>query len=333
MTFPKLLLILTVVLFGTIGTLAFVKSGKKSPAPRTFEVVSRPIEVHLDGEVKVLAATPPIPVVTPVVAVREEPAKSLDPLPEADRIQEFFNKSGPKFPIVETITYKSRVPWQKGRPAWLSDYASHYATSRHFIARSLNGKPDYFKQDISEGDRFNVLKQEKNVEFYLLIDLTRSKMWFYYLDLDQNERVLVKSYTVGLGRVDPSSASGLLTPLGKFGLGDKIAIYKPKAMGMHNGQKIEMVRVFGTRWIPFEKELGDNTAAAKGLGIHGVPWVADANGQLVEDSASLSKYESDGCVRLATRDIEELFAIIITKPTTIELVRDYYEASLPGLEK
>lgn len=330
MTFPKLLLILSAVLFGTIGLLALMKGGNKTETVPIL-VSSKPIEVELDGEVRVLAPPPPPP--PPLAAKKEEPPKPVEPLPEVDRVNEFFNKNGVKFPIVETITYKSRVPWQKGRPAWLSDYASHYATSRHFIARSLNGKPDYFKQDISEGDRFNVLRPDKNIEFYLLIDITRNKMWFYYLDLDQNERVLVKTYTVGLGRIDPSSASGLLTPLGKYTLGDKIAIYKPKAMGMYNGQKIEMLRVFGTRWIPFDKELANNTASAKGLGIHGVPWVADGSGQLAEDTTSLGKHESDGCVRLSTRDVEELFAIIITKPTTIELVKDFYEASLPGTEK
>ena len=89
-------------------------------------------------------------------------------LPEADRIEELFNKQDPRLPIVETIIYKSRVPWQKGRPAWLSDYASHYETSRHFIARSLNGSPDYLKQDLAEGNRFNVLRLDKEINFYLL---------------------------------------------------------------------------------------------------------------------------------------------------------------------
>ena len=140
-------------------------------------------------------------------------------LPEADRIEELFNKDGPKLPIVETITYKSLVPWQKGRPAWLSDYAGHYETSRHFIARSLNGKPDYFKQELAEGARFNVLRKDKNFEFALIVDTSRCKMWFYYVDLDQKQKVLLKTYQVGLGRLDASKTSGLLTPLGKYTLG------------------------------------------------------------------------------------------------------------------
>ena len=324
MSFFKSLVALVFLLAGIFGVAAFMKDSHGAVLPKPM-----PIEVTLDGgEVGVIAAIP-----TPTVTNTEaQPIERLsDTLPEADHIQELFNIDEPKLPIVETIIYKSRVPWQKGRPAWLSDYASHFSTSRHFIARSLNGEPDYFKQDVNEGDRFNIL--QKNIHFYLLIDTSRSKMWFYSIDLDSNERILLKTYQVGLGRIDSSKPSGLLTPLGQYTLGSKIAIYKPKMTGFHNGQQVEMIRIFGSRWIPFEKEVGICTAPASGFGLHGVPWTSDQKGDLTENIASLGKYESDGCIRLATKDIEELFAIIITKPTTIELVKDFYEAKLPGEEK
>ena len=332
MSFPKVLLILAATLFGLIAVAAGIKHSKNSSVSEVESssdvegdiAMDLPEEEYAPQEIE-----EELPVLTPVPA----PPRPDSPLPEADRIQEFFNKTGPKFPIVLTVTYKSRVPWQKGRPAWLSDYASHSATSRHFIARSLNGKADYFKQDVSEGDRFNVLNPDKKIQFLLLIDTSRCKMWFYYIDLDTNERVLVKSYNVGLGRIDSTKSSGMLTPLGKYTLGSKIAIYKPKLTGFHNGQKVELIRVFGTRWIPFDKEMGDCSAAAEGFGIHGLPWQPNDKGELVERKESLGKYESDGCIRLATPDIEELFAIIITRPTTIELVKDFYEAKLPGIER
>lgn len=360
---PKLLAVIAIILFGTIGVAALFKGGKERPLTEATTAPASPLEmeVELDRDVRtvapaakptpapkivgvqpkaIVATTPkaapapaptpvPVPVPEAAVEIRAVPATSHD-LPEANRIDEFFNKGDPKLPIVETITYKSRVPWQKGRPAWLSDYATYYATSRHFIARSLNGKPDYFKQDVAEGDRFNVLRKDKNINFYLLIDNSRCKMWFYYVDLDTNERVLIKSYNVGLGRVDASKPSGLLTPLGKYSLGSKIAIYKPKMTGLYNGQKVEMVQVFGSRWIPFDKEVSNVSAPAKGFGLHGIPWTPNDKGELVQDTASLGKYESDGCIRLATADIEELFAIVITKPTTIELVRDFHDAKMPG---
>ena len=52
-------------------------------------------------------------------------------------------------------------------------------------------------------------------------------MWFYYHDLDANERVLLKTYKVGLGRFDLDTYSGLLTPKGRFVLGDKVATLNP----------------------------------------------------------------------------------------------------------
>jgi hypothetical protein len=135
---------------------------------------------------------------------------------------------------------------------------------------------------------------------------------------------------VGLGRLDSSSASGLLTPIGKYSLGDRIAVYKPKMMGSYQGKKVEMMTIFGTRWIPFEQEIGPTTAPAKGFGIHGTPWEYHS-GIPVDQTESIGKYQSDGCIRLATPDMEELFAIIVTKPATIEIVRDFSESTLPGL--
>ncbi len=46
-----------------------------------------------------------------------------------------------------------------------------------------------------------------------------------------------------------------------------------------------------------------------------------------EDKSSLGKFQSDGCIRMATDDMEELFALVITKPTTIEIVKDFRQAN------
>lgn len=328
-----------------MGVALFFKKGKESALTSqeaSFETKKtlEPIEVDLESsdyfkETRPLIPTiaisseadlkpvdlEPVPEVISYQALPEpEPSPSLI---EVDRIEELFSTKESKLPIVETVTYKSRVSWQKGRPAWLSDYASHFETSRHFIARSLNGKPDYLKQNVADGDQFNVLRKDKNIEFHLVIDTSSCKLWFYYRDLDTDEQVLLKTYRVSLGRSDNNKPSGLLTPLGKYSLGNKVATYKPKVMGYYKGQKVEMVRIFGTRWIPFEKELMGCTAPAKGFGLHGVPWGAKTNGDLDQDLSSIGKYESDGCIRLATEDIEEIFAIITTKPAIVELVRKY----------
>jgi hypothetical protein len=262
----------------------------------------------------------------------QEEQKDLE-IPDADIIDRLFVTDSTKLPIVETVNYTSRVPWLKGRNAWIADYASHYSTTRHFIARSLNKKTDYFTQKVAFGDRFNVFSTEKNISFYLLIDINRCKLWFYYLDNDLNERTLLKTYKVGLGRKDSNRISTSLTPIGKYALGSKVAIYKPNIMGYFLDKKIEMIKVFGTRWIPFDKELENCSETAKGLGIHGAPWHEGLNGELVEDRSQVGKYDSDGCVRLFSEDIDELFSIIISKPTVVEIVKDFHEAKLPGVEK
>lgn len=331
-----MLAITGIILFGGILIAMWMRGSNDDAQTPSSSPLARPIEVFLDDKDyqkglssnSALSVQKPSP--KPILDPQAQKSLALpnEDLPQADRIEEFFSTMGPKLPIVETIAYKSRVAWQKGRPAWLSDYAAHYNTSRHFIARSLNGKADYFKQDIAEGDKFNVLRKDKLIEFHLVIDISRCRMWFYYIDGDTHEKVLLKTYSVGLGRPDPSRSSGLLTPLGKYSLGNRIAIYKPTVIGHYKGQKIEMIRIFGTRWIPFEKEIIQCTAPAKGLGLHGVPWMKNAQGHWVQDLTSLGKYESDGCIRMASEDIEEIFAIIITKPSFIELVKNFSESGI-----
>lgn len=339
MTFPKIIFITALGLFTVIGVVAMFKTdGSKPQLVAPVEVRLPPPKIVIEQPKQLVAAVtvlPPVIPVPPPVVPESPPADDMELLAieKVNLVPLLFNKGEPKLPIVETIVYKSRVAWMKGRPAWLSDYANHYSTSRHFIARSLNGTTDYFKQDVAEGDRFNVLKLDKDVEFCLVLDATRCKLRLYYYDRGQNERVLLRTYTAGIGRPDGLRTSGSLTPLGKYSLGNKIAIYKPKMMGHHNGQRVEMVKIFGSRWIPFEKEVAGCTAPAKGLGIHGVPWNLSSKGEISEDLTSLGKYESDGCIRLASADIEEIFAIIITKPATIEIVKDFKLATLPGIER
>jgi len=242
---------------------------------------------------------------------------------EVNQIRRFFSKGVDKFPFIKTITYSSRVPWLKGRPAWIADYASYYQTSRHFIARSLNGKEDYVSQNVSSGATFNVIDPEKDIEFHLLADLSKCTLDFSYLDKETNEQVLIRSYPIGVGRKDEYSPSGCLTPLGTFKLGEKIAIYKEGVENYYQNKKTHMIEVFGKRWIPFGEEVADCTDNAKGYGLHGLPFVRNGTtDEFVEDLSCLGKYSSDGCIRLTERDMNELFAIIITKPTFIKIVKE-----------
>jgi hypothetical protein len=308
LSIPKLLLITACVLFAGIGVIAVAKKGKNYSDTERMAAQEK-------IEEKSSSQAPRTPIVS--VPVQQSntalPKHSLDDFPNIDRIFQLFTTGPTKLPIVETIEYSSSVSWLKGRPAWIADYAVYYNTSRHFIARSLNGRADYFAQKIISGSRFN--------------DVSRAKMGFYYVDLDTKERVLLKTYRVGLGRLDSQKASGTLTPLGTYSLGDRIAVYRPGVTGLFQDQKTEMIRVFGTRWIPFDQEIEHCSEPAKGYGIQGAQ-----TGQLVENRECIGKYESDGCIRLTLEDIEELFSIVITKPTYIHIVKDFHEAKLPGTE-
>ncbi|MBU6383735.1 MAG: L,D-transpeptidase [Verrucomicrobia bacterium] len=297
----KVFVIGLVLLFGTIGIIGWLKN---RPAPKAAEAVQ---------EISLGTSQAPVPIQTASLQADE---------PEIDRLDQLFALDSTELPIVETISFTSRVPWLKDRPAWIADYASHYQTSRHFIARCLNKKADYFTQKVHPGDRFNVFKEGKDLKFHLVVDLSKARMWFYYID--GKDKVLLKTYRVGLGKKEAHRTSGFLTPIGKYSLGEKIAIYKPGVTGFFQDEKVEMIRIFGTRWLPFEKEIEGCSEAAKGLGIHGLPWVSAADGQLVEDRSKLGAYDSDGCIRMAAHDIEEIFAIVITKPTTIEIVKEYH---------
>lgn len=322
MAIPRVILVGTIGIFTIIGVTGVVKKIWFSPKQKPVALVK---EVPPAAPVKP-PVTPQAPKVA-TVATAPQPA-----VPAVDRVGQLFTTGPTKLPIVETITYSSQVPWLKGRPAWVGDYASYFSTSRHFIARSLNGKADYFTQKVSPGSQFNVFRKDKNFYFYLLVDIARCQMGFYYLDQDTNERVLLKTYTVGLGK-KADTPSGTLTPLGRFQLGDKIAVYKPGVMGLFQEKEVEMIRVFGTRWIPFGKQLGDSQTSIKGFGIHGTPWTpSKQEGKWTELRQGTGQYKSDGCIHLNHEDMEELFSIIITKPTVIEIVKNSKDAKLPGVE-
>lgn len=318
MSISKAIFISSVSLFAVIGGLALVKKNKESKTAASDETA----KVERVAEESTAASEERFEQY--LKPVQDEVADQ-----EEDQVWRLFTTGKQKLPIVETIRYKARVPWLQGRPAWVTDYASHYSTSRHFIARSLNGKKDYYTQKISPGDQFNILK--KDASFYLVVDLSRCKMWFYGMDESSNERILLKTFKVGLGRFDQDSYSGLLTPKGKFSLGDKVAIYKPGMEGYFQETEVEMVRVFGTRWIPFSEEISGEGDNPRGYGFHGAPWVYDvATESYKEDLSTIGSYDSDGCIRLAQSDIEELYSIVITKKTVVEIVSDFHDAETPG---
>ena len=98
---------------------------------------------------------------------------------------------------------------------------------------------------------------------------------------------------------------------------------------MYKGKKVEMIQVFGTHWIPFEKEIDGCTEPAKGFGLHGTPICRnDQSGELNEDSSSIGHCGSDGCIRLSGKDIHELFSIVSTRTTFVEVVTSFQQSRL-----
>jgi hypothetical protein len=340
LSLPRIIFFSSVVLFIAIGSIAAVKKlreGKQVKANAVVRVQDPPSQMPTAKKIP-MPATQPIqmakeaPTQVPSSSDKGQPVEVADDFPVVDRMDHLFSTKGYKLPIIETISYSSRVDWLKGRPAWIADYAVHHGTSRHFIARSLNGRPDYFSQKVSTASRFNVFRRDKDIQFYLLIDISRCKLALYYLDLGTNERVLLKTYSVGLGGHSPQSASGCLTPLGTYSLGNKIAIYKPGIIGQYQNKPVEMVRIFGTRWIPFEQAFEGCTAIPKGYGLLGAPFEENESKELVENRSCIGRYESDGCIRLSSEDVEEIFSIVITKPSFAVIVKDFKQAKLPGVE-
>lgn len=331
-SFPKGVVVVLLLVFGLIGTVGIVKKALHSSNK---ELVSnekaQPKAVAKNSKAVQKMATQDPAFQNSVLFVND--LEEGVEFPQANKINRLFTTGSSKLPFVETIHYKGKEEWLEGKQPWVADYASHFGTSRHFIARSLNGKPDYVNQQVARGAKFNVFKKDKNINFYILVDLSRRKAAFYCYDLDTNQRMLLKSYPVSLGSLDKNSPSGCLTPVGKFLLGSKVAIYKPGSMGHFKNEKIEMMRVFGTRWIPFQEELDGTLESARGVGLHGAPWIEDeATGALVEDRECVNRYESLGCIRFLQEDIEEIFSIVITKPTIVEIVKDFRQANLPGVE-
>lgn len=262
-----------------------------------------------------------------------KPTSNDQDLPQdVDHVSQLFQPYPPLLPIVETVTYVSRVAWLAGRSAYLGDYAAHYQTSKHFISRSLHGMGHYLSDAVSKGDRFNVFRTDKKIEFHLVLDLSRLKLWLYYFDCNADQKILLKTYPVCAGRLDSRSLSGSLTPLGTYALGAEGTVYQEKLMGLYRNETTEMISVFGSRWIPLSREVAKCTASSKGLGLQGVPWVRSSDGELKELRECIGKYESGGCIRLLTEDIEELFALVTSKPTFIHIVKDFFNAEVPGKE-
>lgn len=253
--------------------------------------------------------------------------------PDVNIMDRLFLPGKDMLPIVETVTYNVNAPWLEGRNAYIVNYADHHKTSRFFISRSLRRKADYFCEAISNGDTFNVLRNDKEIEFHLVLDLSRTKLWTYLYNATDDTRYLLSSCHACCGMLDPTLPSGSMTPTGTFKLGNKTAVYPPGVQGTFRGDPVDMLAVFGSRWIPIGEPVGECSGTAETLGIHGAAWYPnEKTGEYEECRNSIGRYSSLGCVRLFTEDVEEIFSLVVSRPSYIHIVKDFTLAELPGKE-
>ncbi|MEM8628498.1 MAG: L,D-transpeptidase [Chlamydiota bacterium] len=321
MRFPKIFLLGTGLLFLSILVLSLGKKKKQGNFENVTKLHRPLIEISLPEDRSSSACRE-----------TEENLLIENDLPEANLVDRLFKTDNSKLPIVETITYTSQVPWLVGRCAWIADYASYYETSRYFIARSLQQQDCYSWHGVAPGDQFNVLSLKKAIEFHLILDLSRSRIWFYYLDLEKNARTLLKTYQAGIRPTAQQERAECLIEPGIYRVGEEVAVYQPGIMGYALEEKVEMVRVFGTRRLPCKPVEQRGEQAGHAFAIQGLPQLEGSQRDCGEDANMLAKGRSGKAVQMARQDIEELFAIVITKPTFVHVVSDFYEAKLPGTE-
>lgn len=333
MSLSRIFFLLSLTLFSLIGGVALYKKNNSHRIHKNHVVAQEEVDLpRIMDQASPPVPSPVLPPVSqdPVVDCPQEEEKPV--VIEHDLSEEGLSAlfiKGSTAPIVETITYKRRVPWKTRGVAWLVDYANHYKTSLDFMYRSLNGGKGYKPVTVSDGARFNVFKNNLAFRFHLVVSLSACRLRLYYVIPGEKKVVFLKSYQVCLGKKNPSKVSECLTPLGTYVLGDRVATFRPKMMGMHKGKKVELIQVFGSYWIPFEKSLGDCSEPAKGFGIHGTPLHRDTDsGALQEDNSSIGHFESDGCIRLANKDMQELFSVISTHTTYVELVPAFDQSKL-----
>ena len=167
----------------------------------------------------------------------------------------------------------------------LRKIAMKHNTSVEAVQRSNNMKLTDF--NVQLGKTFNIYVGK----WEIVISKSRKKLYLF------DDKKLFKVYGVGIGKQGR-------TPTGIFKTGGKRKKpdwYSPTGKIPYGDPK----NVLGTRWIRLIPN-GKTSRAISGLGIHGT-WSPE----------SIGKAESNGCLRLLNKDVEELFAILPNERKTV----------------
>ena len=160
----------------------------------------------------------------------------------------------------------------------LKKIASKHGTTVDLIVKG-NAVPN--PDRVQVGDRLRILDGQV---FEIAVSKSRNDL------LVTLNGQFFKRYTVGTGKFAK-------TPVGTFQISDKISEppwWRPDGKVVPYGDK---ENILGTRWMAIAA-TGD-TPPAKGYGIHGT-W----------DETSLGQQSSAGCIRMANRDVEELYTYV-----------------------
>ncbi len=173
----------------------------------------------------------------------------------------------------------------------LRKIAMKHNTSVEAIQRSNNMKLTDFNVQLGKTYNIYVGKWE------IVISKSRRKLYLF------DGKKLFKAYSIGIGKQDR-------TPTGSFKTGGKRKNpdwYSPKGKVPFGNPE----NVLGTRWIRLNPN-GKTSRQVSGLGIHGT-WAPE----------SIGKAESNGCLRLLNKDVEELFAILPNerKPVPVTIIK------------
>lgn len=173
----------------------------------------------------------------------------------------------------------------------LRKIAMKHNTSVEAIQKSNNMKATDF--NVQLGKTYNIYVGK----WKIVISKSRRKLYLF------DGKKLFKAYDVGIGKQDR-------TPTGSFKTGGKRKNpdwYSPKGKVAFGKPE----NVLGTRWIRLNPN-GKTSRQVSGLGIHGT-WAPE----------SIGKAESNGCLRLLNKDVEELFAILPNerKPVPVTIIK------------
>jgi lipoprotein-anchoring transpeptidase ErfK/SrfK len=173
----------------------------------------------------------------------------------------------------------------------LRKIAMKHNTSVEAVQRSNNMKLTDF--NVQLGKTFNIYTGKWSI----VISKSRRKLYLF------DGKQLFKVYGIGIGKQGR-------TPTGVFKTGGKRKKpdwYSPEGRIPYGNPK----NVLGTRWIRLIPN-GKTSREVSGLGIHGT-W----------DPSSIGKAESNGCLRLLNKNVEELFAILPNerKPVPVTIIK------------